>query len=131
MGKKQSQSEPCMHMSNQRNSLTIVLIYMDDIIYASNNVIELKKIKRMLEKEFKIRDDGPIHYCLGIDFKYDETEGKYFISQKKYVQEILEKFLMKDCEAANTPMETGIKLTKPTEKEQKEAKHLPFRTLIG
>ena len=54
----------------------------------------------------------------------------YFTKEIYTVQGILEKFNMKDCKPANTPMEIGMKLIKATIKEQKEAKNLPYRTLI-
>ncbi|KAL6335034.1 hypothetical protein AAG906_025821 [Vitis piasezkii] len=51
-----------------------------------------------------------MHYFLGIEVMQPSTG--VFISQKKYVREILDKFQMKDCNPVNTPFEFGMKLNK-------------------
>jgi hypothetical protein len=55
-------------------------------------------------------DNGLMSYFLGIDVK-QQRDG-IFISQKKYMREILEKFKMDSCNSVNTPIETSIKLSK-------------------
>ncbi|KAL6329650.1 hypothetical protein AAG906_026375 [Vitis piasezkii] len=41
-----------------------------------------------------------------------QSSTRIFISQKKYVREILDRFQMKDCNPVNTPSEFGMKLNK-------------------
>jgi hypothetical protein len=43
-----------------------------------------------------------------------ENDG-IFISQKKYMREILKKFKMDSCNVVNTPVATGLKLSKEGE----------------
>ena len=61
-------------------------------------------------KEFEMTDNGLMSYFLGIEVKQQHNE--IFISQKKYMMEILEKFKMDSCKSVNTPVETGIRLSK-------------------
>jgi hypothetical protein len=49
-------------------------------------------------------DNGLMSYFLGIEVK-QENDG-IFISQKKYMREILEKFKMDSCNAVNTSVAT-------------------------
>lgn len=51
--------------------------------------------KHSMMTEFEMTDLGLMHYFLGIEVVQSATG--IFVSQKKYVQEILEKFQMKDC----------------------------------
>lgn len=51
---------------------------------------------------------GLLHYFLGLEMK--QCEGGIFVSQLKYVTDILKKFNMLDCKAAVTPMNTDEKL---------------------
>ncbi|XP_041025510.1 secreted RxLR effector protein 161-like [Juglans microcarpa x Juglans regia] len=60
--------------------------------------------------EFKMSDLGMMHYFLGIEVAQSSTG--IFISQKKYVREILDRFQMKDCNHVKTPSEFGMKLKK-------------------
>ncbi|XP_034710447.1 uncharacterized mitochondrial protein AtMg00810-like [Vitis riparia] len=53
--------------------------------------------------EFEMSDLDMMHYFLGIEVMQSSTG--IFISQKKYVGEILDRFQMKDCNPVNTPSE--------------------------
>jgi hypothetical protein len=52
---------------------------------------------------------GHLHYYLGIEVTHNPKE--VFISQKKYIGELLNKFGMVDCNPFSTPMEQNLKLT--------------------
>ena len=47
----------------------------------------MAKIKKELKTSFKMKDLGPVHYCLGIEFKQD-TNGTIKMTQRKYVEDI-------------------------------------------
>ncbi|KAF2310020.1 hypothetical protein GH714_006271 [Hevea brasiliensis] len=69
-----------------------------------------EKFKESMMVEFDMSDLGLMHYFLSIEVKQSTTG--IFISQKKYAQEILERFQMKNCNFVSTPMEMGLKLVK-------------------
>ena len=50
-----------------------------------------------------------LHYYLGIEV--DKKQKDIFISQKRYVGELLNKFCIQDCNPVSTPMEQNLKLT--------------------
>ncbi|XP_022855734.1 uncharacterized protein LOC111376952 [Olea europaea var. sylvestris] len=62
---------------------------------------------------FDMSDLGKMHYFLGIEVV--QSAGGIFISQTKYVREILSRFQMKNCNSASTPIEVGLKLIKDSE----------------
>ena len=64
----------------------------------------------MIVFEFEMSNLGMMHYYLGIEMMQSPTG--IFISQKKYVGEILDRFQMKDCNPVSTPSEIGLKLNK-------------------
>jgi len=51
---------------------------------------------------------GHLHYYLGIKLTYNPMY--IFISQNKYIGELLNKFGMADCNPLSTPMEQILKL---------------------
>ena len=60
-----------------------------------------------------------LHYYLGIEVIQNP---KYiFISQKKYIRELLNKFGMAECNHVSTPMEQNLKLTSKEENEFEDA----------
>ena len=75
-----------------------------------NNIAMFGSFKKSMMAKFEMFDLGIMHYFLGIEVMQYST--RIFISQKKYVQEILDKFQMKDCNLVNTPSEFGMKLNK-------------------
>ena len=96
--------------------MLIVCLYVDDLIYVSNDGVMLADFKKSMMNEFDMTDLGLMHYFLGIEVVQSPTS--IFISQKKYVFEILDRFQMKDCNPVLTLTELGLKLTKHMEQEK-------------
>lgn len=71
------------------------------------------RIKRELARLFKVKDLGPIKYCLGIEIRRN-GESIHF-GQQGYIKEVLKRFGMGDCKPVNTPIALGVKLTKSTD----------------
>ncbi|KAL3515834.1 hypothetical protein ACH5RR_022736 [Cinchona calisaya] len=93
--------------------MLIVCLYIDDLIFTSNDVVVFKKLKKSMIAECEMSDLGMMHYSLGIEVV--QSASRIFISQKKYVREILDRFQMKDCNPVTTPTEFGLKLSQDHE----------------
>jgi len=87
-----------------------VCLYVDDLIYVSNDGVMLADFKKSVMNEFDMSDLGLRHYFLGIEVV--QSSAGIFISQKKYILEILNRFHMKDCNPVLTPSEPSLKLTR-------------------
>ena len=59
-------------------------------------------------KEYEMKNLGIMKYFLGIQVK--QSHGEIFISQEKYVGDLLEKFHMEKCKPVATPMTLNEKL---------------------
>lgn len=90
--------------------MLIVCLYVDDLIYTGNNIAMFGRFKKSMMGEFEMYDLGMMHYFLGIEVVQSSTG--IFLSQKKYVREILDRFQMKDCNPVNIQSEFGMKLSK-------------------
>ena len=86
----------------------MVCIYVDDMIYTSNLMLEDFRI--VMKKEFEMTDLGLMKYFLGMEVT--QTDKGIFICQHKYATDILQRFIMDKCKPAETPIALGIKLTK-------------------
>ena len=69
-----------------------------------------EEFKKSMMIEFEMFDLDMMHYFLDIEI-VQSTNG-IFISQKKYVWEILDRFQMKDCNLISTLTEFNLKLIK-------------------
>ncbi|GJS29007.1 ribonuclease H-like domain-containing protein [Tanacetum coccineum] len=85
-----------------------LLLYVDDIVLTTSSKILLQQIIRSLHQEFAMTNLGPLNYFLGISVTRDSLG--LFLSQKKYVVEILDRAHMVNCNPSRTPIDTESKL---------------------
>jgi hypothetical protein len=96
-----------------QNALSIVCLYVDDLLITGSNKTEIERIKSQMNEEFDMTDLGKLNYFLGLEFT--ETSKGLVIHQKKYITDILKRFNMLNCNPANSPMETNLKLNNDEE----------------
>jgi hypothetical protein len=90
--------------------LTIfVLVYVDDIIVVSSSSSATTSLLRDLEKDFAIKDLGPLHFFMGIEVT--PIHDGILLSQGKYAAELLHKAGMVACKSVPTPLFTSKKLS--------------------
>ena len=65
---KQSNGDHTLFFKHQMSLITILLVYVDDIIIIGNNFIEIKQLEGHLASNFQIKHLGPLKYFLGIEF---------------------------------------------------------------
>ena len=101
-------SEPCLFWLRDKNDIVIVLVYVDDIICATNNVEQKSKLFENLNQKYGIKNLGRLHYYLGI--RVVQSNGTTSIDQSTYIDKVLNKYGYKTCNTVATPMETNQKI---------------------
>lgn len=128
MGLRPTTNEPCLyHKHNKDGSDLFVVVYVDDILIGSQKRLYIDQFKQELARRFVLKDFGQATFCLGIEIK--KSGNEYFLSQEKYIKDILKKFSMDSCNPIKTPMEIGNPVI--SEKEVIKGKQFPYRELIG
>ena len=92
----------------QQQGVTILLVYVDDIILTGNDEEEKEVLKHKLVQEFEIKELGKLKYFLGIEVAHS-SQG-IFISQQKYVTDLLAETGKTGRKPALTPMDPNKKL---------------------
>jgi hypothetical protein len=87
----------------------IFLLYVDDIWFIPFTDATLQEIRGALESWFKMTWLGEAKRFLGLDVEYLD-DGSIALSQKKYVEEVLERFGMENCRPTTTPLIAGDQL---------------------
>ncbi|GJV28184.1 putative ribonuclease H-like domain-containing protein [Tanacetum coccineum] len=113
----------------KKNSRDIILVqvYVDDIIFGSTNKAWCDAFEVLMKGEFEMSAMGELTFFLGLQVK-QKPDG-IFISQDKYVQDMLKKFDMESVRPATTPFEAS----KPKSKDEPDDAvnvHL-YRSMIG
>src|SRR3954469_25187831 len=93
------------------NSFVILLLYVGDILIASNNVEDVKRVKAKLNKEFDMKDLGVASRIIGIDIRRDRKQSKLCLSQEAYLRKILNKLGMSNSKPVVTPINPQFKLS--------------------
>ncbi|GJY19145.1 putative ribonuclease H-like domain-containing protein [Tanacetum coccineum] len=99
----------------------------DDIIFGSTKKSLCTEFEKMMHKKFQMSSIGKLTFFLGL--QVNQKEDGIFISQDKYVTEILKKFGFTDVKTASTPMETQKLLLKDEDGKEVDV-HL-YRSMIG
>jgi transposase InsO family protein len=108
---KQFESDPCIWIhENDKGERLYIALYVDDLIIAGENEDEIITIKRRLSNRFEMKDLGIAKKFLGMEIEYG-TDGSIKIHQDQYIQQLLERHGMGDCNAVATPLDTSVKLS--------------------
>ena len=85
------------------------LIYVDDLLVIGNHIATLNLLLKQLAMRFSLKDLGTLNFFLGVEII--PTSSGMFLSQHKYIRDILEKFDMLSAKEVQTPMATtNVKL---------------------
>lgn len=89
----------------KRDPMVFVLVYVDDIIVTGPSAAACKHVISQLSSIFPIKDLGALHYFLGIEVK--QSSKGIFISQTKYILDLLKKANMAGVKPCATPLSTS------------------------
>nr|GEV28101.1 copia protein [Tanacetum cinerariifolium] len=138
--KKTQKEGPEMHTPSKRGTIDktlflkkdskhviLVQVYMDDIIFGSTNQAWCDEFEMLMKGEFEMSAMGKLTFFLGLQVK--QLPDGIFISQDKYVKDMLKKFDMKSMRTATTPYEVP-KTKSKDESDDAVNVHL-YRFMIG
>jgi hypothetical protein len=126
-GFKVGKVDPTLFTKTIAKDLFICQIYVDDIIFGSTNKSSCEEFSRIMIQKFKMSMMGELKYFLGFQIK--QLKEGTFISQTKYIQDILKKFGMKNAKPIKTPMGTNGHLNLDTGGKSIYPK--VYRSMIG
>nr|KYP74164.1 hypothetical protein KK1_006832 [Cajanus cajan] len=106
--------------------LTILLVYVDDMIIISDDEEEKLTLKKKLATQFEMKDLGKMKYFLGIEVAY--SNKGIFISQSKYFLDLFNETRKLRCRILRVQVEQNHKIgsekSSPMEKYQ-------YKKLVG
>ncbi|GAB2283653.1 hypothetical protein Dimus_039614 [Dionaea muscipula] len=99
--------DKCIYRKISGSKFIFLVLYVDDIFLATNDLGLLYETKVYLSKNFEMKDMGEASYVLGIEIFRDRSQGLLGLSQKAYIERILERFNMDKCSAGIAPIQKG------------------------
>ncbi|KZV32268.1 Cysteine-rich RLK (receptor-like protein kinase) 8 [Dorcoceras hygrometricum] len=83
--------------------LTVLIVYVDDIVVTGDDCRKLHDLKLLLAKEFEVKVLGLLRYFLGMEVA--QTHMGILVSQRKYTLDLLAEAGMLGCKPCKTPLE--------------------------
>ncbi|GJY94976.1 putative ribonuclease H-like domain-containing protein [Tanacetum coccineum] len=102
-------------------------VYVDDIIFRSTNKELYTAFEKLVKDKFQMSSIGELTFFIGLQVQ--QMEDGIFISQDKYVAEILKKFNYTNVKSASTPVDLENPLVKDEDANDVDV-HL-YRSMIG
>lgn len=109
---ERSKFDSCVYKRKDDSSNQVYLmLYVDDMLLASQDRLELDRLKCELKKEFEMKDLGAATRILGIDIRRNRETKSLFLSQEAYIIKVLTKFNMISSKPVSTPLAAHFKLS--------------------
>jgi hypothetical protein len=130
----QTRSDSCLFVRRLNFSVTIIAVYVDDIIIASSSKSEIKYIYDQFSSRFTTKETK-LTYCLALNIS--RSVDKLTISKNSYSDNILAKYgdLISHIPFQRIPMDVNLKLSRAdcpkNDKEKLEMAKYPYRSIIG
>eukprot|EP00253_Pinus_taeda_P013863 PITA_13863 len=116
-----------LYIKTDEDKLLVTFVYVDDLIFSSNNDEMSHEFPKNISKEFEMSMIVELSYFLGL--QVSQTTVGMFISQAKYLKDMLKRYGMADCAPMSTPMTTDCKLSKDDDSPSIDETH--YRSIIG
>ncbi|CAI7862862.1 unnamed protein product [Closterium sp. NIES-53] len=110
--------------------LFYVLVYVDDLVFATADTEALAHVKSELQKRHTCTDLGELTIYLGLRITRDRAQCTITLNQSHMVQQVLQHFGFTYSSPQSTPLPTGHSLSAPPSDESVEPSG-PYPELVG
>ena len=127
--------DQCIYQKVSGSKICFFVLYVDDILLATNDKRLLHEVKQFLSKSFDMKDMGKASYVIGIKIHRDRARGILGLSQETYINKVLERFRMKDCSPSIAPIVKGDRFNlnqcPKNDLEREQMKNIPYASAVG
>ncbi|GJY13317.1 putative ribonuclease H-like domain-containing protein, partial [Tanacetum coccineum] len=116
-----------LFIKRYKGNILMVQVYVDDIIFGSTKKELCNAFEKLMHEKFQMISMGELTFFLRLQVQ--QKKDDIFISQDKYVGDILKKFSFTEVKTASTPIETQKPLLKDEDDEKVDV-HM-YRSMIG
>ncbi|CAI7812781.1 unnamed protein product, partial [Closterium sp. NIES-54] len=129
LGIQPSSADPSQ-FGRHGSTLFFVLVYVDDLVFATADRVALADMKLKLQKRHTCTDLGKLRHYLGLQITRDRAARTITLSQSHMVQQVLQRFKLQHSTVQRTPLAVDHRLTGPFPDEPFEPSG-PYAELVG
>jgi len=126
-GYLQSKNDYSLFLKSTSTHLTIVAVYVDDILVTGSNIDDIIILKQHLHSTFGIKDLGNLYYFLG--FEVTHLPQGISLSQHKFTQDLLNDTCFATAKSVATPLPLHCKLSLDDGDLLQDPSH--YRSIVG
>ncbi|CAL1383720.1 unnamed protein product [Linum trigynum] len=126
-GFNQSFSDYSLFTKKTSQGITIILVYVDDIILSGDDQDMIQEAKDFLSKEFKVRDLGKLKYFLGLEIA--RSSAGISVTQRKYCLDLLIDTGFLSSKPSKTPSDMKTRLSQFNDEESEDP--YEYKSLVG
>ena len=133
---KRSSYASCVYFKKSDDrSFVHLLLYVDDMLIATKDKEEIRKVKVQLSKEFEMKDLGATKKILGMEILGNRKADKLYLSQKGYIEKVLHRFNMQNAKLVSTPLvlhfRLSFALSPQSDDDVDYMSRVPYSSVVG
>ena len=111
------------------------ILYVDNILLATNSLNLLQETKEFLSKNFKMKDINNASSILDINIHRDRSKRILGSTQWTYINKVLKRFHMQNRSTTPSPIIKGDKLSQSqcpqNDIKRQQMSHIPYASAVG
>jgi hypothetical protein len=127
--------DQCIYLKVSGSKVIFLVLYVDDILLASNDLGLLHDTKQFISQNFEMKDLGEASYVIGIEIHRDRKQRILKLSQKGYIEKVLDRFKLKNCSASVALIIKWDKFSNDqcpqNALEQDQIKNISYASIVG
>ena len=104
LGFQQSKSDSSLFIYSKKDIILFLLVYVDDVLLTGNDSQVMSDIIRQLGVHVSLKDLSDLHYFIGVEVQ--QTREGIFLSQQKYIRDLLKRTNMEGARPIHTQLST-------------------------
>ncbi|CAI7771558.1 unnamed protein product [Closterium sp. NIES-54] len=129
LGFQPSSADPSLFV-RRGSTPFFVLVYVDNLVFATANRVALADVKLELQKRHTCTELGELRYYLGLLITRDRAARTITLSQSHMVHQVLQRFELQHSTVQRTPLPVDHRLTGPFPDELFKPSG-PYAELVG
>ncbi len=132
LGFTRSLREPCLLYKKSAESTTLVLVYVDDVLLAGNDLSQINATIDSLKLKFLVKELGFPETYVGFEVERSEQNHTLTLHQRTYARTFLQMFLPENQRGRrSTPINTFGNFPRMGNSEDPLPASIPYRSIIG
>jgi len=130
-----SEYDNCVyHRKFSDGSFVYLPLYIDDMLIVAHDISLINESKAPLNSEFEMKDLGRAKKILGMEIHRDRQAQKLILSQKNYINRVLQRFNIDKSKRVSTSLAPHFKMSSDlcsqSEEENEQMSHVPYLSAI-